>query len=540
MCINQEKMLRMYREIVFVSLSLIIICPAISSAAVFHVKVGGLKSSGASVSGDWGNSNCYATIGAAIKSMQGGDEVIVDDGKYEGVQNSIANVPSGTAENYSIIRARNPFAATIDSGISGDWNYYGRMVSIGPDDAYIQVDAFRGINRDGSNNRFIEITGHHVKITRCQIRTEGPDNRENSVLLIGGDASYVLVEDCAMTGGYRYGFLVVGIGSAPHHIVFRRCVGRADWSDSDEPISMFAVYGHNSSAALGPHDIYYQNCIAIDQNASVPDADWKPYGPWYVFKGNSRVTLDGCITLNNDQTGSTSGSWLTNTYGGSGVYVKNSVFWGFKGIGLTLSGDDVQVSSSTFGGNSQGGFRLNASSGESSVINCLFYDNTGGAIVRNSPGVALNNSFYKDSLLGSNVITFQDDLKYLLRVEEDSNRYAGGNNGGHVGAHIINKLGKTGTLWGENGWNQEQPESLWPWPYEDYIWEWFRVPNVPPSGATPAVNNTKRGFAADGQTLTNYIWGYLGNGVPDEFGSAPLTIPASLSIPILNKVEVRD
>jgi hypothetical protein len=534
MSFNQDNILRLFKYIVFIIFSVILCYPTILNAAVFHVKNGGLKSSGNSVVGDWSNNNCYSTIGAAIASMKGGDEVIVDDGRYVGTQNSIVNVPSGTVQNYSIIRARNPFGSTIDSGISGDWNYYGRMVSISNDDAYIQVDGFRGINRDGSNNRFIEIYGHYIKITRCQLRTEGPDNRENSVFLIGNEASYVLVEDCAITGGYRYGFLVVGIGSAPHHIVFRRCVGRADWSDSDEPISMFAVYGHNSSAALGPHDIYYQNCIAIDQNASVPDSDWKPYGPWYIFKGNSRVTLNGCITLNNDQTGSSSGSWLTNTYGGSGVYVNNSVFWGFKGIGLTLSGDDVQVSSSTFGGNSQGGFRLNASSNEASVVNCLFYDNTGGAIIRNTPGVLLNNSFYNHSPIGSKVVTFQNDLKYIFRVEEDSNRYAGGSNGGHVGAHIVNKFGKTGALWGESGWNQEQPESLWPWPYEDYIWEWMRVPNIPPSGATPRVNNTKRGFAADGQTLTDYIWSYLGNGVPDEYGSGLLPTP------IIIKVEVQD
>ncbi|HRR21744.1 MAG TPA: chondroitinase-B domain-containing protein, partial [Desulfomonilia bacterium] len=281
-------------------------------AAVYYVSPGGTRTSGASTEGNWTNSNCYGTISAAIQRMSGGDEVVVNDGTYTGLNNVIGrynsiNIPSGTASRYTVIRARNPFQVTIDSGQSSEWNYYGMMIYVPSSSGYIHVDGFKGINRDGSNSSFVAIMGHHVKITRCLFKTQGSANNENCVVSVTGGASHVLFEDCALTGGYRYGFIVRGVSSAPHNVIFRRCVARGDWVQSSEPNSIFAVYGHNSSAASGPYNIMFQNCIAINQNASVPDADWKPYGPWYIFKGNHDIIMNGCITLDNDQTGSTSG-----------------------------------------------------------------------------------------------------------------------------------------------------------------------------------------------------------------------------------------
>ncbi|HRT45557.1 MAG TPA: hypothetical protein P5054_10240, partial [Desulfomonilia bacterium] len=58
-------------------------------AAVFYVSTSGTRSSGASTAGDWSNANCYGTISAAIQRMSGGDEVVVNDGVYTGVNNVI-------------------------------------------------------------------------------------------------------------------------------------------------------------------------------------------------------------------------------------------------------------------------------------------------------------------------------------------------------------------------------------------------------------------------------------------------------------------
>jgi hypothetical protein len=511
-----------------ISILVIFFLPFIVNAATLYVSENGTRTSGASTPGDWSNSNCYSTIGVAIDRMSGGDEVVVNDGIYTGINNAIGrrngtNIPSGTASEYTVIRARNPFKVTIDSGISGEWDYYGRMIYIAGQQ-YIKIDGFKGINQDGSNNAFVTIAGSYIKVTRCMFRTARADNRENEVFQIYGSSTHhILVEDCALTGGYRYGFIVQGIGSSPHQIIWRRCVIRLDWSDSDEPISGFAIYGHNASAASGPYDILYQNCIAIDSNPSVPDATWKAYQPWYIFKGNHDIILRGCITLNNDQTGSSSGSWIRNDYGGSDIDVLNCIFWGYTGPGQVFGGDDLLVDGCTFGNNS--GNSCIAYSSPDPCRNTLFYDNGSG--VGSGFSSASYNSFYKDSSFGSNVVSYQNDLDYIVRVESSSNRYTGGLNGVKVGAHIVNKIGASGTLWGEPGWNDEQQNSLWPWPYENEIRDWFRTTNNPPSGARPSKNNTQRGFCAGSWTLTKYIWEYLGNPIPPEIYGGEGTPPSA-------------
>lgn len=491
-------------------------------AATLYVSPTGTKTSGASTADDWSSGNCYGTISAAIQRMSGGDEVVVNDGVYSGIGNAIGRyssftVPSGTASRYTVVRARNPFKATIDSGVSSAWDYNGRMIYLPSTSSYVQVDGFRGINRDGSNNAFVSVSGNHIKITRCQFRTEGVDHNENCVVEVGGSASYVLFEDCAITGGYRYGFIIRGVGSNPNHVIFRRCVARGDWVRSNEPNSIFAVYGHNSSAASGPHDIMYQNCIAINQNASKPDADWKPYGPWYIFKGNNNITLNGCITLNNNQTGSTSGAWIRNDYGGKNIDVINSIFWGFTGgIGITFGGSTVNVKGCTFGGND--GYSLINHASTTTFKNNLVIKSPKGTLY----GTAFNSTGYNSfdaGSFGSNLVTYKNDLLYLTRVESTSNRFNGGEGGGRVGAHIVKKMGNSGSLWGDTGWNTETGDALWPWPYESQIKEWFSTPNTPPAGASPATNNTKRGFCADGQSLTRYIWEYLGKPLPSDIGS---------------------
>ena len=89
----------------------------------------------------------------------------------------------------------------------------------------------------------------------------------------------------------------------------------------------------------------------------------------------------------------------------------------------------------------------------------------------------------------SDCVDFENDLKYIIRVEKDSNRYHGGKDGAHVGAHIVKKVGVSGSLWGDNGWDTETNESLWPWPNQAQIRDWFRATANPPSGASPSSNN---------------------------------------------------
>ena len=197
--------------------------------------------------------------------------------------------------------------------------------------------------------------------------------------------------------------------------------------------------------------------------------------------------------------------------------------WGFAGMGVTFNGNNVNIEGCTFGGNTGYSLRNYADSGsfKSNLVITSESGNIGGA---NSCSYSFNS--FSRSAIGSNQVIYQDDLLYLLRVEDASNRGSGGESGDRVGAHIINRVGTSGALYGESGWNTETNVSLWPWPYETEIREWFRETNVPPSGASPLSNDSMRGFCANGQTLTKYIWEYLGNDIPaDVYSSQSDTTP---------------
>src|SRR4029077_12131339 len=109
-------------------------------------------------------------------------------------------------------------------------------------------------------------------------------------------------------------------------------------------------------------------------------------------------------------------------------------------------------------------------------------------------------------------------LKYLPRIEAGSSLQTAGSGGGPIGANVIYRWGATGTLWGESGYDSITGELLWPFPNEDVIKA--DMASYVGSGGVGA-----RGFATgnslDGtpQTLTKYIWEYLGNQIPaDVYG----------------------
>jgi hypothetical protein len=93
-------------------------------------------------------------------------------------------------------------------------------------------------------------------------------------------------------------------------------------------------------------------------------------------------------------------------------------------------------------------------------------------------------------------------LKYPIRIEPGSDLSGAATDGGDIGATIVYKIGASGSLKGEPGWNQTSEESLWPWPDEDIWLPKLRAYSTNGPGGD-------RGFAASGQTLTNYVWGYF-------------------------------
>jgi hypothetical protein len=122
-------------------------------------------------------------------------------------------------------------------------------------------------------------------------------------------------------------------------------------------------------------------------------------------------------------------------------------------------------------------------------------------------------------------------LRYLPVIDADSPFIGAGKSGARIGAHIENRLGRSGTFRGEPGWNTLTEHALWPYPHEDLIKQKManyvyqgptRTDDVNSVGPEESLSGA-RGFAAPGTglyggeiTLTSYIWERLGLPCPEE------------------------
>ena len=115
-------------------------------------------------------------------------------------------------------------------------------------------------------------------------------------------------------------------------------------------------------------------------------------------------------------------------------------------------------------------------------------------------------------------------LRYLTRMEPGSSLSKLASDGRDLGATVMTFVGKSGTLFGENGYDQETHIPMWPFPMESIIKEKFAQYSYTGTTYTGHYNSRTatgtgtivgaRGFAVEGQSLSNYVWGYLGNVVP--------------------------
>jgi hypothetical protein len=161
------------------------------------------------------------------------------------------------------------------------------------------------------------------------------------------------------------------------------------------------------------------------------------------------------------------------------------------------------------------------------------------------------NAFYGNSSIGGSTATgdmttvnpLTSGLMYLPRIESGSTLAASGSGGGPTGATILWKIGVDHTLYGDPGWNTVRSpangyggtaDQLWPWPNEALIKADMASYNGPgPVGARGFCTGTSKDGSA--QSLTKYIWEYLGNQIPSSiYGdpSAPAAVTGLKLVPI--------
>jgi hypothetical protein len=423
-------------------------------------------------------------IASGCSLLSDNDTLIILDGVYS---NPDDNFRSLTGSDKTI-RARN------DGGV----------IITAENAFFINADylTIEGLKISGTSQK--EIDGSHIKIIRCAFQG-GPANGNVINFAFGG--SYNLLEDCWFFGlGGRYKVLIY----RADHDIMRRCVIRQDagWTAYEsDPEAGISIY-ESSHLRL-------QNVAVIDCNSTYT-ANY--VGAYYVtgHAGNPSsddLALAGCMSINNH------GEHLHNDTddGGTGCVINDFVAYGAgeDGIGASNTSMDMTVTRATIGGmkdcaiGNWGDYTITLSN--SVLWSC-------GSNVKGSVAGSYCNTSDPNDLSGTGITHINpltNGLLYLPRIEDGSTLKTGGSGNSQRGAQIINRIGESGTTYGEPGYEAETGESLWPWPNEDRI-------------KTDMAAVSTRGFCAkvDGLngrplTLTSYIWEYLGNPCPPEiYGSA--------------------
>lgn len=478
----------------------------------FCVSTTGTRTEGSSTmdiaSFGWADEDCYGTIGEAMALLSPGDQLWIDDGTYD---DHIRLRPqhSGTPEDYTIVRARNAGRVTLHGDSFG-------MIDLKAC-SYVEVSGFR-ITGVGEIPIYVHAESHHFRIRRT-----GWNQR---AALITEGSHHGLVEDCYAWGGpHRYAFQA---SNGANRIIFRRCLVRWDFSYTSEPQACFASYTCDK--------IYYQNCISIDgtDNKGIDTPSEDGLKSFFTPNGSTDCHYEGCISL---AMRGAAGWWLEGTTAEGTL--TDCIAWGhlvnaadetdtYKPYSFASTADvgSWSVRQCTFGVNDFGSKPVrfdtyNTESMRSSIIygmtldageyavssnlddhdyNC-YWDNTGG---RN-----------KNGGVGPHALVDVDPraagLSSLVDIDPGSVLDTSGSSGERIGARVLTKIGVSGTLYDEPGWDLDTGESLWPFPYEDQIREdcrQFQMPAGAAYGGSPAMDG-ERGFCAPGQSLTSYILGYL-------------------------------
>lgn len=437
-----------------------------------------ISPTGNDTTGDGTTGTPWKTLDKVWSSIDAaGDTIILKDGvyNYAGMEFD-TGMDKGTSWASSVtIRAENIFKATVTLSGSLDMGCQDGSAT----DWYTTI---QGVVFDYNATK--AVCGNYWKFQKCGFMGGGT-SVYNENLSVGTNnyganpgATYGLVEDSFFVGdGGRYQMMIFN----SRYVIGRRLVGWMDNTYNDaqgNPAAVFNIYNSEYS--------WFQNAIAMDVQEL---ADYFQAGLYYTANTND-IPLTG------------------NYSGYAGSMAVNIKEYGIRVDGaLNISSatfDNVALIDTTDGISLGGGAQtrsialrnmtvvsVSTLTTGTDMIGVAEYDAGGTKFVTNS----IIANWVNDSVAGSITETYIDcygnggtcgggtgettvnprtnGMKYFTRIENGSTLKTAGSGGGQIGAEIQYKIGTTGTLYGDSGWNTLTADSLWPWPYQSDIKERF-------------------------------------------------------------------
>jgi len=438
----------------------------------------------------------FSTLAGAMAGIAAGDVLIITSGTY-------ADVISETADRVTKngIDAANMTSYICDQPMGCVFSsvYLKGAQFIG----FKGFSSSGGITIDGEDKG--GVLANHVKFQMCEAKAGmGP--------LLG--ATYTLWEDCIAYGNGRAKLRVGSTGTDSNYTIFRRCVVRNDYYEGGvNPCATIMGYGGDNTL--------FQNVIVIDESQDV--ANFTSCNDRYgaiEAKNNDGFYIKDSIILNNYY-----GGFFGDT-GTTGVRLSNTVFIDIGTGSRTYSSDTLFDHISVINVDPQS--TANTFDDVSGSITAYFTNSVFEDIVGTGTGTppnltskmilyqmteSDNNLFYNygDLTIGDStgiIVDTDPGIIYPIRIETGSPAETN-----TVGAEILKRRGAYGTYWGQTGYDTLGAIDLWPFPNEDQIHD-----NMQAFSYVSGVYNVdgNRGFAVAGETLTKYIWQYLGAAIPSE------------------------
>ena len=139
-----------------------------------------------------GHGETYTNLQSAMAAMNGGDRLIIRNGKYTGPLNVIDRTnkpPNGNPNNYTIVRAENPGYVFFDGEDARNMFYLNGV-------SYVQFEGIKWGNARFDDGKAIVNIGygsHHIKLYRCG-GFNGRNGHGGDIFAIG-TCSDVLLEE---------------------------------------------------------------------------------------------------------------------------------------------------------------------------------------------------------------------------------------------------------------------------------------------------------------------------------------------------------
>jgi hypothetical protein len=488
----------------------------IIGATTYYVSPSGSNSNNGSSTRPW----LTIPYGIGQMSTSGGDTLIIQNGTYSGSANDISSLTPGTPTNYNIIKAESDGGVTISSSFS---------IAPEPQDNFNAYVQFEGLKFSSTESK--GCNGNYTKFKRCAFVNGQVCSSDCNGAVNYGAGSHQLYEDCWFYGvGGRYTLIVYDGG----YNVFRRCIIRHEsgsyTNDGSNPEATVAVYNSDH--------LSFQNCIIIDNDLTTYSSYWM--GPLYItghvtiypnnhVHASNSVEFIGDMIINSRSSGGSS-VYCDTDDGSTGMNFTDFIIYGdTAGISDGNTGTNLRFNRLTLGKLSDAAFYQ--WDGAIYLNNSILYNYTN--IGDGSPSIIYTDSYNPNSFSGTGVIHIDpitNGLRYLPRIENGSTLKTSGSGSNQMGAQILYKIGRDGTMYGETGFNEVTNQSLWPFPNE------ARIKNDMKAVSTRGFCSSGNGLYGGNITLTSYIWEALGNPCPNDICNYNGTV----SPPTTNKTTVQN